>query len=132
MAKLLLVEDDNNLREIYEARLQAEGYTIVSAKDGEETFTFGTSPSVASASTYFPVIWIQGGSGGFAVYYDSSSNAGNRDYETYDLNWPDPWNPTGNNDNCSIWCDYTPSGAGGNAPTGALYGPLMGPMGGAI
>ncbi len=36
MAKLLLVEDDNNLREIYEARLQAEGYTIVSAKDGEE------------------------------------------------------------------------------------------------
>src|SRR5580704_13662987 len=36
MAKLLLVEDDNNLREIYEARLQAEGYTIVSAHDGEE------------------------------------------------------------------------------------------------
>lgn len=36
MAKILLVEDDNNLREIYEARLQAEGYDIVSAKDGEE------------------------------------------------------------------------------------------------
>lgn len=36
MAKILLVEDDNNLREIYEARLQAEGYTIISAKDGEE------------------------------------------------------------------------------------------------
>lgn len=36
MAKILLVEDDNNLREIYEARLQAEGYEIVSAKDGEE------------------------------------------------------------------------------------------------
>ena len=36
MAKVLLVEDDNNLREIYEARLQAEGYTINSAKDGEE------------------------------------------------------------------------------------------------
>ncbi|HET7059829.1 MAG TPA: response regulator [Candidatus Saccharimonadales bacterium] len=36
MAKILLVEDDNNLREIYEARLQAEGYTIVSARDGEE------------------------------------------------------------------------------------------------
>ena len=35
MAKVLLVEDDNNLREIYEARLQAEGYTIVSANDGE-------------------------------------------------------------------------------------------------
>jgi CheY-like chemotaxis protein len=36
MAKVMLVEDDNNLREIYEARLQAEGYTIVAAKDGEE------------------------------------------------------------------------------------------------
>ncbi len=36
MPKILLVEDDNNLREIYEARLQAEGYQIVSAKDGEE------------------------------------------------------------------------------------------------
>jgi CheY-like chemotaxis protein len=35
MAKILLVEDDNNLREIYEARLQAEGYEIVSAADGE-------------------------------------------------------------------------------------------------
>src|SRR4029079_16267242 len=35
MAKILLVEDDNNLREIYEARLQAEGYEIVSAQDGE-------------------------------------------------------------------------------------------------
>jgi CheY-like chemotaxis protein len=35
MAKILLVEDDNNLREIYEARLQAEGYDIVSAADGE-------------------------------------------------------------------------------------------------
>lgn len=36
MAKLMLVEDDNNLREIYEARLQAEGYDIVTARDGEE------------------------------------------------------------------------------------------------
>lgn len=36
MAKILLVEDDNNLREIYEARLQAEGYDIITAHDGEE------------------------------------------------------------------------------------------------
>ena len=35
-AKVLLVEDDNNLREIYEARLKAEGYDIASAQDGEE------------------------------------------------------------------------------------------------
>ncbi len=39
MAKILLVEDDNNLREIYEARLQAEGYEIVAAKDGEEALS---------------------------------------------------------------------------------------------
>ena len=36
MSKVMLVEDDNNLREIYEARLQAEGYNIVTARDGEE------------------------------------------------------------------------------------------------
>ena len=36
MAKILLVEDDNNLREIYGERLMAEGYDIVSASDGEE------------------------------------------------------------------------------------------------
>ncbi len=36
MSKVLLVEDDNNLREIYEARLSAEGYDIVTAQNGEE------------------------------------------------------------------------------------------------
>ncbi len=36
MAKILLVEDDKSLREIYGVRLQAEGYEIVSAGDGEE------------------------------------------------------------------------------------------------
>lgn len=36
MAKILLVEDDNNLREIYQARLEAEGYETTSAQDGEE------------------------------------------------------------------------------------------------
>ncbi len=39
MAKILLVEDDNNLREVYEDRLLAEGYDIVSARDGEEALT---------------------------------------------------------------------------------------------
>lgn len=35
-AKIMLVEDDTNLSEIYQARLEAEGYTITSTKDGEE------------------------------------------------------------------------------------------------
>lgn len=32
----MLVEDDNSLREIYQARLLAEGYEVATAKDGEE------------------------------------------------------------------------------------------------
>ncbi len=36
MAKVLLVEDDINLRDIYSARLAAEGYDIITASDGEE------------------------------------------------------------------------------------------------
>src|SRR6476619_1055882 len=43
MTKVLLVEDDNNLREIYEARLQAEGYEIVTARDGEEALVVAKS-----------------------------------------------------------------------------------------
>jgi len=35
MAKVLLVEDDNNLREIFEMRLQADGFQTLSAGDGE-------------------------------------------------------------------------------------------------
>lgn len=36
MAKILLVEDDNSLREIFEMRLQADGYQTVTASNGEE------------------------------------------------------------------------------------------------
>lgn len=36
MAKLLLVEDDVNLREIYSARFAAESYQVITASDGEE------------------------------------------------------------------------------------------------
>ena len=36
MAKILVVEDDSSLREIYSIRLLAEAYTVVSAGDGEE------------------------------------------------------------------------------------------------
>lgn len=36
MAKILLVEDDFALRDIYGARLAADGHTVVTASDGEE------------------------------------------------------------------------------------------------
>jgi CheY-like chemotaxis protein len=36
MSKVMIVEDDASLREIYGIRIAAEGYTIVSAGDGEE------------------------------------------------------------------------------------------------
>lgn len=39
MPKILLVEDDNNLREIFDMRLQAEGYQTVTAGDGEEALS---------------------------------------------------------------------------------------------
>ena len=36
MSKVMIVEDDASLREIYGIRVAAEGYTVVSAGDGEE------------------------------------------------------------------------------------------------
>ena len=36
MPKIMLVEDDINLRDIYTARFQAEQFQIVTASDGEE------------------------------------------------------------------------------------------------
>lgn len=58
MAKILLVEDDNNLREIYEARLQAEGYTIVSARDGEEALVIAKAekPDLVISDIMMPKI----------------------------------------------------------------------------
>jgi CheY-like chemotaxis protein len=58
MAKLMLVEDDNNLREIYEARLRAEGYEIVSAKDGEEALAMAVKerPDLIIADVMMPKI----------------------------------------------------------------------------
>ena len=56
--KILLVEDDNNLREIYEARLQAEGYEIVSARDGEEALVIAKSekPDLVISDIMMPKI----------------------------------------------------------------------------
>ncbi len=58
MSKILLVEDDNNLREIYEARLQAEGYTIVSAHDGEEALVIAKAekPNLIISDVMMPKI----------------------------------------------------------------------------
>src|SRR6185437_10063455 len=58
MAKVMLVEDDNNLREIYEARLQAEGYDIVSAQDGEEALVVAKNekPDLVISDVMMPKI----------------------------------------------------------------------------
>jgi CheY-like chemotaxis protein len=58
MTKLLLVEDDNNLREIYGARLGAEGYEIVSAKDGEEALALAVKerPDLIISDVMMPKI----------------------------------------------------------------------------
>lgn len=39
MAKILIVEDDELLREVYSDTLIGEGYTIDTAQDGEEAYT---------------------------------------------------------------------------------------------
>jgi CheY-like chemotaxis protein len=58
MSKILLVEDDNNLREIYEARLAAEGYEIVSAHDGEEALVVAknSAPDLVISDVMMPKI----------------------------------------------------------------------------
>ncbi len=58
MSKIMLVEDDNNLREIYEARLIAEGYEIVSAKDGEEALALAVKekPDLIISDVMMPKI----------------------------------------------------------------------------
>lgn len=54
----MLVEDDNNLREIYGERLIAEGYEIVSAKDGEEALALAVKekPDLIISDVMMPKI----------------------------------------------------------------------------
>ena len=56
MSKVLLVEDDINLREIFEMRLQAEGYETLSAADGEEALMVATKekPDLIIADVMMP------------------------------------------------------------------------------
>lgn len=54
----MLVEDDNNLREIYGERLLAEGYEIVSASDGEEALALAVKekPDLIISDVMMPKI----------------------------------------------------------------------------
>lgn len=56
MVKVLLVEDDNNLREIFEMRLQAEGYQTLTASDGEEALVVALreKPDLVIADVMMP------------------------------------------------------------------------------
>ena len=58
MSKIMLVEDDNSLREIYSIRLTAEGYVIVSAGDGEEALAMAVKerPDLISSDVMMPKI----------------------------------------------------------------------------
>lgn len=58
MAKIMLVEDDTNLSEIYQARLTAEGYQIVSAHDGEEALALAAKekPDLIVSDVMMPKI----------------------------------------------------------------------------
>jgi CheY-like chemotaxis protein len=54
----MLVEDDNNLREIYEARLAAEGYDIVAAENGEDALALAAKehPDMIISDVMMPKI----------------------------------------------------------------------------
>ncbi|PID31501.1 hypothetical protein CR983_00935 [Candidatus Saccharibacteria bacterium] len=56
--KILLVEDDKSLREIYGVRLLAEGYDIVSAGDGEEALAIAIKerPALIVSDVMMPKI----------------------------------------------------------------------------
>lgn len=58
MTKILLVEDDRSLREIYGVRLLAEGYDIVSAGDGEEALAMAIKerPTLIISDVMMPKI----------------------------------------------------------------------------
>lgn len=58
MTKILLVEDDKSLREIYGVRLMAEGYEIVSAGDGEEALAMAIKerPNLIISDVMMPKI----------------------------------------------------------------------------
>ena len=58
MAKIMLVEDDKSLREIYSIRLVAEGYDVVSAGDGEEALAMAVQqkPDLIVSDVMMPKI----------------------------------------------------------------------------
>lgn len=58
MAKIMLVEDDKSLREIYSIRLVAEGYEVVSAGDGEEALAIAVQqkPDLIVSDVMMPKI----------------------------------------------------------------------------
>lgn len=58
MSKIMLVEDDANLLEIYQARLAAEGFQIVTAKDGEEALAIAVKerPDLIVADIMMPKV----------------------------------------------------------------------------
>lgn len=58
MPKIMLVEDDKSLREIYSIRLVAEGYEVISAGDGEEALALAVQqkPDLIVSDVMMPKI----------------------------------------------------------------------------
>ena len=58
MTKIMVVEDDQSLREIYSIRLTAEGYEVVSAGDGEEALAIAVKerPDLVISDVMMPKI----------------------------------------------------------------------------
>ena len=75
--KVLLVEDDDSLREIYGERLKAEGFEILSARDGEEALAIAVQerPDITVCDIMMPKI------SGFDVLDILHSNPDTKDFK---------------------------------------------------
>ena len=58
MSKIMVVEDDASLRELYSIRITAEGYNVVSAGDGEEALAMAVreKPDLILSDVMMPKI----------------------------------------------------------------------------
>jgi hypothetical protein len=129
MAMAMYDDDDKSLIAGTPTDVEASGTDF----DGDWSFDnwAGGAPSVATGVNYLMSVWNIGEAGDVFVYDDFSSGRGYLDTDFGFDSWPATLPAGSTNRIHSFYCEYTAGGAG-VAPTGTIYGPLVGPMGGPI
>lgn len=127
--KICVYNDDGS--EDPDTQLLAEvTITVDNGFDGQKDVNYETT---LAASTKYWIAFCNQTSARIAGYYDSADAGRHAFYTVGSWDLEASWN-TGaashNTTKWSIWADY--SAVGGVAPTGTIYGPLVGPLGGVI